>query len=60
VGSVNVTFTTTMPYNNFLDFLADVQRSLKLTDVASADFQTGDVSTGLYTYSVTLKSYWLK
>ncbi len=60
VGSVNVAFSTAMPYTNFLSFLADVQKSLKLTDVAATDFITADIKTGVYTYTVTLKSYWLK
>jgi regulatory protein YycH of two-component signal transduction system YycFG len=59
IGAVNISFKTTMPYDKFLTFLTDLQRSLKLTDVVSADFQTAE-KTNTYDYTVNLRTYWLK
>ncbi len=56
-GSLAVTFTVTASYENFQRFLRDLERSLRIVDVTALSFRSAD--TGLYDYSVTLKTYWL-
>jgi hypothetical protein len=62
VGTSDIVFKTSMTYDNFLEFLTDIQKSLKLTDVTSADFQASGptVKGGVVDYVVNLKTYWLK
>lgn len=50
-----VTFSATMTYDNFLRFLTDIQKNLRLTDVVNVKF-TAD-SSGSYDFSITLKTY---
>lgn len=59
-GTFNLTFATTASYDNFLKFLKDVESSLRLTDIQSIEFSAGDVNKATYTYTVKLKTYWLK
>jgi Tfp pilus assembly protein PilO len=49
-------------YANFLAFLSDVERSLRIVDVKSVDFSsvTNSVFSENYTYNVTIKTYRLK
>jgi len=61
-GTFRLEFTTSATYDNFLKFLKDIESSLRLTDVESIDFST-DVQgsqNGVYTYTVKLRTYWLK
>lgn len=57
-GSILVSFKTTGSYENFLAFLEKLEQSLRIVDVTALSFKSTD--TGLYDYSVTLKTYWLK
>lgn len=52
---ITLTFKTKMTYTNFLRFLTDVQQNLRLSDVSAVEF-TSD-STGLYDFTITLKTY---
>ena len=56
--SVDLTFTTTGSYELFQRFLADLERSLRLTDVTSLTFSSFE--KGDYEFSVTVRTYWLK
>lgn len=58
-GTLTLSFSTTAPYNTFLGFLRDLEKSLRVLDVTSIQFSSGDQNQ-LYDYSVTLKTYWLK
>jgi hypothetical protein len=61
LGISNITFKVTMMHDDFLDFLADTQRSLKLTDVTSANFEPkGTTNAAKNDYFVNLRAYWLK
>lgn len=66
-GEFVITFQTVGQYSNFLLFLADLERNLRLVDITSVDFsaqndsQTDGKAPSLSnTYKVTLKTYWLK
>jgi Tfp pilus assembly protein PilO len=55
--SVSVNFAVSASYQNFLLFLEDLERSLRLVDVESVSFQASDVD--LYEYAVGLRTYWI-
>lgn len=56
--SLILSFTVTGSYDTFRAFLADVEASLRLVDVVSVSFSA--TPSGVYDYSVALKTYWLK
>ncbi len=62
-GEFSISFQTTGQYKNFLTFLADLERNLRLVDVTSVEFsgiEGPQALAGSITYKVTLKTYWLK
>ncbi len=58
-GTLNLSFSTTAPYQTFLTFMRDLEDSLRLIDVTSIEFASSDTGD-LYDYKVTIKTYWLK
>lgn len=58
-GMLTLTFSTTATYTTFLAFMNDLEKSLRLIDVASVQFASSDTNP-LYDYSVSIKTYWLK
>lgn len=56
--SLIVSFSVTGSYDSFVSFLGDLERSLRLVDVNSISFTASP--SGIYDYSVALKTYWLK
>jgi hypothetical protein len=71
-GSWDLEFSTTGTYGNFLNFMADLEKNLRIVDVSSIDFssETGaksgaEVSSShpsleVYKYDFKIKTYWLK
>jgi Tfp pilus assembly protein PilO len=59
-GAFDLAFSTTATYENFLKFLKDIESSLRLTDIQSIDFSAGDPAKGTTTFTVKLRTYWLK
>ena len=69
-GSFSVSFTVQGPYDQFIQFLKTLERSLRIVDVTSITFSSVDavekdpkkVSNikNVYEYNVTIKTYWLK
>jgi Tfp pilus assembly protein PilO len=63
--SLTIKFTTQGNYQTFREFLADIEKSLRIVDLVSLTLSNSSASTGggsttLYTYDVTLRTYWLK
>ena len=62
--SLTLKFTTQGSYETFRQFLADLDASLRIVDLISLSIARAGVSpTGggqLYTYDITLRTYWLK
>jgi Tfp pilus assembly protein PilO len=56
--SVILAFTVSGTYDTYRKFLADLEHSLRIVDLAGLSFGTND--TGVYDYRVRLKTYWLK
>jgi len=57
-GSVILTFTVTGPYQTFIRFLEDLEKSLRIVDVVGISFSSSEKD--LYEYNVSVQTYWLK
>lgn len=57
-GTVGLSFSVSASYDNFYLFLKDLEKSLRLMDVVDLSVTGND--SGLYDFSVSLKTYWLK
>jgi hypothetical protein len=57
-GSITLSFSVTMTFEDFQRFIADLERSLRLVDFVSISFAASDKDR--YEYSVSLQTYWLK
>lgn len=55
---VTVSFSFVSNYQGFTQFLADLERSLRIMDIRSATFQVSDA--GLYEHKLVIDTYWLK
>lgn len=58
VDSINLTFKATGTYSAFRTFLGGIENSLRPLDVVSLDVD--DSATGVYTYTVAIRIYWLR
>ncbi len=59
-GSLRMTFSVNTTYEKFIDFLKELERSLRLVDVTSVTFASPDPKTGRTNFGVTIQTYWLK
>lgn len=59
-SSFELEFSVTGTYSNFLAFLKDLERSLRLVDVESISFQSPDSGANSTKYGIRIKTYWLK
>jgi len=57
-GTLPLKFTVNSSYNNFLNFLQDLESNLRLLDITDISFSATD--SGFYDFSVSLNTYWLK
>jgi hypothetical protein len=58
VSSVDLSLSGKGTYSSFLNFLNDTEHSERLLDVTSVS--VGGADTGVYTYQMTLRLYWLR
>ena len=56
--SVVLSFTVSGTYDTFRQFLADLERSLRLVDIVGLQFKASE--TGIYNFTFNVKTYWLK
>ncbi len=62
-GIWNLEFSTQGNYDNFMNFLRDIERNLRIVDVTSVSFASNEglgVGSNIYTYTFKIKTYWLK
>ena len=59
VDSVVISFSVVSQYPNFVAFLKDLEKSLRIVDVVSLSFTTKQ-GGALAEYDVSVKTYWLK
>lgn len=53
-----MSFQVTASYDSMLAFLKDLERSLRIIDIAKIEMRQADQGGG-YSYSITLHTYWL-
>ncbi|HEY4489182.1 MAG TPA: hypothetical protein VJA87_01735 [Candidatus Paceibacterota bacterium] len=58
IDSLEITVSATGTYASFRNFLDGIERSLRLLDVVSVSVT--DSTTGVYTYDMTIRLYWLR
>jgi Tfp pilus assembly protein PilO len=58
IDSVNLTFKGTGTYTSFRGFLSGMETSLRPIDVEN--IEVADAESGVYTYTVTVRIYWLR
>ncbi len=56
--TVSVSFNLTASYQTFLEFIRDLQASLRIFDISKITLTAND--SGNYDYGVEFKTYWLK
>lgn len=65
-GVWDLEFSTVSPYNNFLNFMKDLESNLRIVDVSSITFSSATgggvnpASPDTYKYNFKIKTYWLK
>ena len=58
VDSIDLTMTGTGTYTSFRTFLAGIEGSLRPLDLVALDVRSTE--TGVYTYGLTIRLYWLR
>jgi len=58
LGAMILSFSVTGTYDAYKKLIADLAASLRIIDISSVAFATED--KGIYTYNLSLKTYWLK
>lgn len=56
--SVAISFSVTTTYDNFLNLLKELEKSLRILEISQFDFTANDAGT--YDFSVELTTYWLR
>lgn len=64
-GTWDLEFSVEGSYTNFLGFLKDLERNLRVMDISSIQFSSvsavgNSVSANIYKYGFKVKTYWLK
>lgn len=57
-GVITLSFSVTASYERIMEFLKDLERSLRIVDVTSFGFASGP--NNQYDFAITFKTYWLK
>lgn len=62
LGVVSFTFSVTLTYEDFLEFLRRIEYSTRIMDIESITFSTtaDQGQAPVYTFNVSLRTYWLK
>ena len=66
LGVADFTFTVSLTYEDFMEFLKRIETSTRVFDIESITFSTPDVPAGknpneiVYNFNVGLKTFWLK
>lgn len=55
-NEIGLTIKASGPYQSFKEFLKNIESNLRIIDVESLDFISGDVDS--YEYNLKIKSYW--
>lgn len=58
IDTINVSFSTSASYEQFKQFMRDLEANLRLMDMVHLNVVAND--SGVYDYSINLKTYWLR
>ncbi len=58
-GTVSLEFLIDGPYQNFISFISDLEKSLRIVDIVGVSFFSRDDSL-VSQFNVKIKTYWLK
>ena len=58
-GTMQLSFTVTSEYGTFINFIRDLEDSLRISDITEINFNS-ESEDGLSDYTITIKTYWLK
>ncbi len=59
-GTVSLSFSVTTNYQTFLDFMQDLEASLRIMDISKLNVIASEGGNGSYDFNVEVKTYWLK
>ena len=59
-GSFDLEFSVIGTYENFVNFLRDLEKSLRVVDITSVTFGVGDDGKTALRFTVKTKTYWLR
>lgn len=60
IGVISFSFSAETEYEVFIDFLSDLEKSLRIVDVREIEIQTRNLEDSIYDYRIKLDTYWLK
>lgn len=58
-NSIDLSFTVTSSYSNFVGFIESLEQSLRLVDVTGVSFIPPPEGGEVYDFRVTLRTYWI-
>lgn len=58
VGAISLSFSVSGPYKSFINFLKDMESSLRIVDIETISFNASDKDANIYEMEV--KTYWLR
>lgn len=59
-GVITLDFTLQGTYNNFISFLQDIEKNLRITDIRDLSISPSDSDDGGYSFDISIDTYWLK
>lgn len=60
LNNVTLAFSISTTYENMVDIMKDIESSLRILDITDITFSSNDTKDGIYDFSFTLVTYWLK
>jgi Tfp pilus assembly protein PilO len=60
IGVITFSFSVSAKYEVFLEFLKQLEESLRIVDIRNIEISRGSSEGTIYDYQVTMDTYWLK
>ncbi len=58
LDTVNISFTVSAPYQQFIEFMRDIESNLRIMDLSKLTVTASD--TGIYDFGVQISTYWMR
>jgi Tfp pilus assembly protein PilO len=59
-GVITLDFTLQGTYSDFISFLQDIEKNLRITDIKNLTISPSDGDGSSYSFDITIDTYWLK